>query len=237
MVDVEPPSDLTRRTSWTEWTQRTLGGDAGAPNCRGRAARRVRDEHAVLLARERAEAERLRRNALGRARYRARREGGVTRTDRRRGMHAIAIVADPAAYQALKLEARHRSVPLPSLLGEVVIADLRSVPASPMTDAPRWRRTGEGRQANKHTRIERIEIDDEAWEELHADAPSARRLTPYGTTRDVPQRARGHRSGRIDGSYTRPPGAGDGMGNDAEWSDAVAPRGARATRRFSLASP
>ncbi len=133
-----------------------------------RAARRARDEHAVLLARETpAEAERLRRNARERARDRARREGGVTRTDRRRGMHAIAIVVDPATYQALKLEARHRSMPLPSLLGEFVIADLRSVPASPMTDAPRWRRTGEGRQANKHTRID---IDDEAWEELHADA-------------------------------------------------------------------
>jgi hypothetical protein len=81
-------------------------------------------------------------------------------------MHAIAIVVDPAAYQALKIEARHRSMSIPSLLGEIVVADLCNPPALRAVDA-RWRRTGEGRRANQHTRID---IDDDAWQALHADA-------------------------------------------------------------------
>ena len=102
-----------------------------------------------------------------RARYRARRDAGITRANNRKGVHAIAIVVDPSAYQALKLEARRGSISIPSLLGEIVVADLRNPPAVRTVDAPRWRRTGDGRRANQHTRIA---IDDGVWEALHADA-------------------------------------------------------------------
>jgi hypothetical protein len=132
-----------------------------------RAARRARNEHAALVASERAEAERLRRNARERARYRERREVGLWRADSRNGVHAIAIVVDPSAYQALKLEARRRSMSMPELLGEIIVADLGGAPASSMNESPRWRRTGEGRRANKHTRID---IEHDAWEQLHVDA-------------------------------------------------------------------
>lgn len=130
-------------------------------------ATRAAAARARIDAEHQREKERQRKNARVRARYRERRLTESPRPNKRTGMHAIAIVVDPTAYQALKLEARRRSPPIPSLLGEIVAADLHNASAPPTTGAPRWYRTGDGRRANKHTRID---IEDEAWSALHLDA-------------------------------------------------------------------
>jgi hypothetical protein len=131
------------------------------------AATRAATARARIEDDRRNEKQRLRKNSLARERYAERRRTEAARVDKRTGMHALAIEVDPAAYQALKLEARRRAMSIPMFLAEVVGADLRNASALPTSDQPRWRRTGVGRRANKHARIA---IEDEAWAALHEDA-------------------------------------------------------------------
>ena len=81
-------------------------------------------------------------------------------------MHALAIEVDPTAYRAVKAEALRRLCTIPALIGDIL-----TDPSLPMTcpsaPGPRWRRTGEGRRANQHTRID---IDESGWRDLHLDA-------------------------------------------------------------------
>jgi hypothetical protein len=87
-------------------------------------------------------------------------------------MHALAIEVDPAAYRALKVEAFRRRTPIPTVLGEILSVRV-PVPgeAAAALGGPRWRRTGEGRRAKQHTRID---IDDASWRSLHVEALDAR---------------------------------------------------------------
>jgi hypothetical protein len=130
------------------------------------AATRAATARARIEDDRRHEKQRRHKNALARERYAERRRTEAARVDKRTGMHALAIEVDPAAYQALKLEARRRAMSIPLFLAEIVGADLRRASALP-SDTPRWHRTGAGRRANKHTRLD---IKDDAWEALHTDA-------------------------------------------------------------------
>jgi hypothetical protein len=153
---VQEEEFLARAIELMRRTERARGAATRAATARAR----IEDDR-------RHEKQRLHKNALARERYAERRRTESARVDKRTGMHALAIEVDPAVYQALKLEARRRVMSIPMLLAEVVVADLRNGSALPTSDTPRWRRTGEGRRANKHTRIA---IEDAAWEALHEDA-------------------------------------------------------------------
>ena len=112
--------------------------------------------------------ERRRRNARARERYRQLRLTEGTRVDRRIGMHALAIQVDPIAYREVKAEALKRGSTIPTVIGEILSDSSSRQPiASAEATGPRWRRTGEGRKANQHTRID---IGDEGWLTVRRDA-------------------------------------------------------------------
>lgn len=112
--------------------------------------------------------ERRRKNARARERYRQERLAEGTRVNKRTGMHALAIQVDPIAYRAVKADALQRGCSIPTVIGEILSNSSSRHPiASPEATGPRWRRTGEGRKANQHTRID---IDDDAWLTVRRDA-------------------------------------------------------------------
>jgi hypothetical protein len=137
-----------------------------AAHARQRAARAVAEQRRVEGMRRR-EMERKRKNARARERYRERRLIESARVNNRTGMHALAIQVDPAAYRAVKAEALQRTSSIPTVIGEILSDSSRQPIASAKTTEPRWRRTGEGRKANQHTRID---VDDEAWLSVRRDA-------------------------------------------------------------------
>ncbi|MGE0733046.1 MAG: hypothetical protein AB7Q92_33815, partial [Acidimicrobiia bacterium] len=174
LEDLEARADAAEHHACSE--QRSLQAAVEAMQRRDTAEREARRSQLAkrrLLANEEAEQQRLRRNAQQRAAYVRRRSEGRARTDGRTGLHAIAIVVDPAAYAAVKAEAYHRRTSMPVLMGEILSA-APSSSAPPSGNGPRWRRTGEGRRANQHTRID---IDDTAWRQLHVDAITAGHTT------------------------------------------------------------
>lgn len=136
-----------------------------------RAARLAASRLRRKQAEERREADRLARNARSRGAYRRAREQRGPRVDSRIGMHAIAIVVGDEAYAAVKLEARRRGTSVPVVLGEILTRAITLPAVAPRAERePRWRRTGEGRRANRHTRIA---ITDQVWEQLHEQAIAA----------------------------------------------------------------
>ena len=137
-----------------------------AAHARERAARAVAEQRRVEATRRR-EMERKRKNARARERYRERRLIESARVNNRTGMHALAIQVDPAAYRAVKAEALQLGSSIPTVIGEIVSDSSRQPVASAKTTEPRWRRTGEGRQAKQHTRID---IDDGGWLTVRRDA-------------------------------------------------------------------
>jgi hypothetical protein len=136
-----------------------------AAHARQRAARAVAEQRRVDGIRRR-EMERKRKNARARERYRERRITEGARVNNRAGMHALAIQVDPTAYRAVKAEALQRGSTIPTVIGELSDSSQQPI-ASAKTTEPRWRRTGEGRKANQHTRID---IDDEGWLTFRRDA-------------------------------------------------------------------
>ena len=131
-----------------------------AAHARQRAAKAVAEQRRVEGMRRR-EMERKRKNARARERHRERRLTESARVNNRTGMHALAIQVDPAAYRAVKAEALQRGSSIPRVIGEILsVSSSRQPTASSKTTEPRWRRTGEGRKANQHTRID---IDDDIW--------------------------------------------------------------------------
>ena len=132
-----------------------------------RAARRAAKQNQRLRAAETADAERLRRNARQRATYARKRAQGEARIDNGRGVHATAITVHPDAYTAVKTEAYDRRQSIPTTLGQILSNTPLPPPAPQRASEPRWRRTGQGRQANQHTRIH---LDDHTWHQLHHDA-------------------------------------------------------------------
>jgi len=138
-----------------------------AAHARQRAARAAAEQRRVEGIRRR-EMERRRKNARSRERYRQQRLAEGARVNRRTGMHALAIQVDPAAYRAVKADALQRGCSIPRVIGEILSDSSSRQPiASAKTTEPRWRRTGEGRKANQHTRID---IDDEGWLTVRRDA-------------------------------------------------------------------
>jgi hypothetical protein len=137
-----------------------------AAHARQSAARAAAEQRRVEGLRRR-EMERRRKNARARERYRQQRLTEGARVDKRTGMHALAIQVDPIAYRAVKAEALERGSTIPTMIGEILRNSSRQPVASPMATGPRWRRTGEGRRANQHTRID---IDDEGWLTVRRDA-------------------------------------------------------------------
>ena len=133
------------------------------------AATRAATARARIEDDRRHEKQRRHKNALARERYAERRRTEAARVDKRTGMHALAIQVDPAAYRAVKGDALRRGTTIPKLIGEILGDGSRTMTcdASP---GPRWRRTSEGRRANQHARVD---IADEAWIDLHADAIEA----------------------------------------------------------------
>jgi hypothetical protein len=115
----------------------------------------------------RREMERRRKNARARERYQQRRLTEGARVNKRIRMHALAIQVDPAAYRAVKAEALQRGTSIPGVIAEILSDSSRQPIASANPTEPRWRRTGEGRKANQHTRID---IDDDAWLAVRRDA-------------------------------------------------------------------
>jgi pimeloyl-ACP methyl ester carboxylesterase len=83
------------------------------------------------------------------------------------GMHALAIEVDPAAYRAVKLEAFQRRTTIPKLIGDILRNRAPIGDERPTAPALRWRRTGQGRRANQHTRTD---VDDDIWNAVHAEA-------------------------------------------------------------------
>jgi len=152
LEDLEARADAAEQHARSE--QRSLQAAIEAmqrSDAAEREARRRQQARRRLRAAEDAEQQRLRRNAQQRAAYARRRAEGRARADGRTGLHAIAIVVDPAAYATVKAEAYQRGISIPVLLGEI----LRPTPptnAAPTAKGPRWRRTGQGRRANQHTR-------------------------------------------------------------------------------------
>ena len=133
------------------------------------AATRAATARARIEDDRRYEKQRLRKNALARERYAERRRTEAARVDKRTGMHALAIEVDPAAYRAVKAEALRQLCTIPALIGDILTG--ASLPmACPSAPGPRWRRTGAGRRANQHVRID---LDDDAWETVHAQAFAA----------------------------------------------------------------
>jgi hypothetical protein len=138
-----------------------------AAHARQRAARAAAEQRRVEGLRRR-EMERRRKNARARERYRQQRLTEGARVNKRIGMHAVAIQVDPLAYRAVKAEALQRGTSIPALIGEILGDSSSRQPfASPKATEPRWRRTGEGRKANQHARID---IDDEGWLTVRHDA-------------------------------------------------------------------
>jgi hypothetical protein len=137
-----------------------------AAHARERAGRAAAEQRRIEGIRRR-EMERRRKNARARERYRQRRLTEGARVNNRTGMHALAIQVDPAAYRAVKSEALQRGSSIPTVIGEILSDSSRQPIASASAPGPRWRRTGEGRKANQHTRID---IDDEGWLTVRRDA-------------------------------------------------------------------
>jgi hypothetical protein len=138
-----------------------------AAHARQRAARAAAEQRRVEGLRRR-EMERRRKNARARERYRQRRLIESARLNNRTGMHALAIQVDPTAYRAIKADALQRGCSIPRVIGEILSDSSSRQPiASPEATGPRWRRTGEGRRANQHTRID---IDDDVWLTVRRDA-------------------------------------------------------------------
>ncbi len=134
------------------------------------AATRAATARARIEDDRRHEKQRRHKNALARERYAERRRTEAARVDKRTGMHALAIEVDPAAYRAVKAEAIRRGSTMATLIGEIV-ADMPRVPGTAPTAAgPRWTRTGRGRRANQHTRVD---VADEMWRTTRADATEA----------------------------------------------------------------
>ena len=132
-----------------------------------RAATRAATERSRIERDRRREKERLRKNALARERYAERRLTEPARLDKRTGMHALAIEVDPIAYRAVKADALQRGSSVPRVIGEI-LSDSWSEPiGSPKATDPRWRRRGDGRRANQHTRVV---IDDRDWLTVRDDA-------------------------------------------------------------------
>ncbi|MFN0091575.1 MAG: hypothetical protein ACKVWR_15105 [Acidimicrobiales bacterium] len=154
---------------WAQSQEASLQAAIDAMQRRETAARVARQhEQAIqrLRAAEDAEQRRLRRNARQRASYARRRDQGRADPEGRTGLHAIAIVVDPASYAAVKAEGYKRRTSIPVVLGEILTAARLPDRATPES-GPRWQRTGQGRRANQHARIA---IDDDAWHQLHLDA-------------------------------------------------------------------
>jgi hypothetical protein len=137
-----------------------------AAHARQRAARAVAEQRRVEGMRRR-EMERKRKNARARERYRQLRLNEGARANKRTGMHALAIQVDPVAYRAVKAETLRRGSSIPTVIGEILTDSSRQPIASATTTEPRRRRTGEGRKANQHTRID---IDEDAWLTVRRDA-------------------------------------------------------------------
>ncbi|MGE0230122.1 MAG: hypothetical protein AB7U23_16610 [Dehalococcoidia bacterium] len=174
LEDLETRADTAEQHARSE--QRSLQAAIEAMQRRDTAEREARKNQQAkrrICAAEDAEQQRLRRNAKQRAAYARQRAKGRARTDGRTGLHAIAIVVDPAAYVAVKAEAYQRRISIPVLLGEI-LSPTPPTNAAPAAQGPRWRRTGRGRRANQHTRIH---IDDTAWRQLHLDAITAGHTT------------------------------------------------------------
>jgi hypothetical protein len=132
-----------------------------------RATQRAAAETDGIEEELRRERERFRKNARARARYRERRLTEPPRANKRTGMHALAIEIDPAAYRAVKLEAFQRRTTIPKLIGDILRSRTARVGECRATPAPRWRRTGQGRRASQHTRID---VDDDTWQAVHVEA-------------------------------------------------------------------
>jgi hypothetical protein len=137
-----------------------------AAHARQRAARAAAEQRRVEDLRRR-EMERRRKNARSRERYRQLRLAEGARVNKRTGMHARAIQVDPIAYRAVKADALQRGSSIPRVIGEILTDSSRQPIASPEATGPRWRRTGEGRKANQHTRID---IDNDAWLTVRREA-------------------------------------------------------------------
>ena len=82
-------------------------------------------------------------------------------------MHALAIEVDPGAYSAVKIAAYRGNASIPRLVGEILASDVERTDSPKVNVEPRWRRTGQGRRANQHTRID---IAADIWEAVHLDA-------------------------------------------------------------------
>jgi hypothetical protein len=139
-----------------------------AAHARQRAARAAAEQRRVEGARRR-EIERRRKNAAAREHYRQLRLTEDPRVDNRTGTHALAIQVDPIAYRAVKAEALRRRTTIPTVIGEILSDPSSSKPVRALSPiGRRWRRTGEGRKANQHTRID-ID-DDDGWLAVRRDA-------------------------------------------------------------------
>jgi hypothetical protein len=132
-----------------------------------RAAQRAAAEADRIEDERRRERERLRKNARARARYRERRLTEPPRANKRIGMHALAIEVDPAAYRVVKLEAFRRCTTIPKLIGDILRSRAPSGEDRLDMSGPRWHRTGQGRRANQHTRVD---VGDDTWQAVHVDA-------------------------------------------------------------------
>jgi hypothetical protein len=134
------------------------------------AATRAANERTRIEGDRRREKERLRKNALARERYAERRRTQAARVDKRTGMHALGIEVDPVAYRAVKAEALRRRITIPALIGRV----LERGSAEILNESPAirsgWSRTGDGRRAKQHTRIE---VDDATWRRVQVAALQA----------------------------------------------------------------
>ncbi len=135
------------------------------------AATRAATARARIESDRRREKERLRKNALARERNAERRLTEPARLDKRTGMHALAIEVDPAAYRAVKAEALQRRSTVPAMVGEILEHRSWSTWPLPRSLGPHGRRTGNGRRANQHTRID---VDIDTWRAIHREALEAR---------------------------------------------------------------
>jgi hypothetical protein len=134
------------------------------------AATRAATARARIEDDRRHEKQRRHKNALARERYAERRRTEAARVDKRTGMHALAIEIDPVAYRAVKSEALRLGTTIPKLIGEI-LGDGSWTMTCSAASGPRWRRTGEGRRANQHTRVD---VADETWRATRVHATEAR---------------------------------------------------------------
>lgn len=131
------------------------------------AATRAANECTRIEDDRRHEKQRRHKNALARERYAERRLTEPARVDKRTGMHALAIEVDPAAYRAVKVEARRRGTTIPRLIGDLLKSEVNHTAEWPRSDGHRWRGTGDGRRARQHIRVD---VDGITWTALHVDA-------------------------------------------------------------------